>query len=394
MKDVRLTASTILRVFYFCLFFSVGAFQFLNLYYGQIGFSQREIGILFAVGPFMMLVGQPFWGYVSDRWDAPKWVLGILLSGSALTALGFLLTDRFSLYLVLNVFYWFFQSAINPIIDSTALKLLPDKNQYGSIRMWGALGYALSVVIVGWLLDVVGLFSLFIIHACLLIFTLAIGLQLPIKRGNEIKFDWKEATQLFKSKPYVAFLVFNFLLQLTVSINNSFYGLYLKELGVGVTMVGVALLIKSILEVPFFGLSNRLITRFSFRFLFALGAFVYALRWLILGISTATSLLIISQVLLSLSFSLLSFTSVLFVDRIMPDHYKSTGQTLYWATSMGISGVVGNVLAAWFLNNYSMGEMYRWITAMALLAGLIIWFSLGREESKAHRKKTTKEMKM
>ena len=256
--------------------------------------------------------------------------------------------------------------------------------------MWGALGYAIAVLSVGWLLDQIGLSLLFVVHAGILLLTLLIAVNLPIKQGRGIEFKWKEAMVVFKSAPYVSFLLFNFLLQLTVSAHNSFYSLYLKQFGIGLTMVGFALLLKSILEIPFFATSNWFLKRFSFRFLLALVAVVYAARWLILGVSTSPFLLIASQVLLSLSFSVHSFTAVVFVDQVMPDKYKSTGQTLYWATSFGLSGVAGNVLAAWFLNHFSIGAMYQWITGIVLIAALIIWVSIRNLESNVNNKQSVR----
>nr|UOK56145.1 MFS transporter [Bacillus sp. OVS6] len=167
------------------LFLSVGSLQFLNLYYLDFGLSKAEIGVLFGVGPLIMICSQPLFGFLTDYWDAPKRTLFLTLLGSAITVLFYPLSMDFEHLLILTIIYSIFQSAVIPIADSTALELLQERNDFGKIRLWGSLGYALGVILIGKILDLFGLPLMFVLHCSLLLLSLLLAISLPIKKGQK-----------------------------------------------------------------------------------------------------------------------------------------------------------------------------------------------------------------
>ncbi|MDC3418041.1 MFS transporter [Aquibacillus salsiterrae] len=371
----------LMRTFYFNFFLSVGAFQFVNLFYVNFGLNSGQIGLLFAIGPFVLMFAQPLWGLITDFLGSPKLTLIIMTIGATITALFFPLATGFTHLLLLNIGYFFFQSAIPPIADVTVISLLDDTDDYGKIRLWGSLGYAVSVLVIGRLLDLFGLTTLFFLHSAFLLVAFLLVLKIPIKANSKKRFKAVEAVGLFKNRTFIALLLFSFFLQLTVHANNSFYAIYLQNLGSTVTIVGIALLIKSILEIPFFAMSKKLMDKYSYPVLLSLVAVMYAIRWLFLGFSNEISVLVGSQILLSLSFSIQYFVAVAYVNAITPPNYRATGQTIYWAVTLGLSGVVGNLLAGWLLNYVTISSMYKIAMVVALLAVPLIWLKPFIEES-------------
>ncbi|PAV31241.1 hypothetical protein CIL05_00880 [Virgibacillus profundi] len=364
---------SLLKVYYFIFAFGTGAFQFLNLYYVDVGLTTAQIGILFAVGPFVMIFAQPFWGMLTDYWGSPKITLFIMIIGSLATALFFPFSFEFEQLLYLNIIYFFFQSSIPPIADATALSLLDDRNDFGKIRLWGSFGYAVGVMSVGKILDLFGLQLMFILHSCFLLIALLLALRLPIKKGGKKDFSIQKAVSLFKNPAFIMFLLFSFLVHLTVHANNSFYAIYIQNMGATLTIVGFALLIKSIFEIPFFAISSKLMSRFSFPFLLSTAAIIYAFRWLILGYSDGLQILVWSQILLSLSYAIQYFVSVAYVDVIAPERYRATGQTFYWAVTFGLGGLVGNILAGFLLDYVEIDEMYRLAGLLSLASVILLW---------------------
>lgn len=377
----------ILKTFYFCFSLSIGSLQFLNLYYGEIGLAKGQIGMLFAIGPLVMIVAQPVWGVLTDLWDRPKATLLLTLLGSACTAAFFPFAYDFHHFVILNLFYWFFQSSINPIADSTALALLVDRNDFGKIRLWGSLGYAIGVISIGRILDFIGLEFMFLLHSGVLLITLLVLLRLPIQKGEKKHFLIKEAAGLLKNQAFVLFLFFNFLLQLTINANNSFYGIHMQSLGASITIVGFTLLLKSIWEIPFFAVSGKLMKRFSYPMLLSFAAFIYACRWSVLGFSDNLQVLIWTQILLSFSFSIHYFASVAYVDVLTPQNYRATGQTLYTAVTLGLGGVTGNLLGGWVLNHFAAETMFQLTTILALAGIPFLWMEKKDSSIKVSREK-------
>lgn len=362
-----------LKAFYLFYFIGFGALQFLNLYYANSDLMVGQIGVLFAVGPFVMIFAQPLWGMLTDYFHAPKVILFIIILGSACTSLFFPFANQFEHFFILNIIYFFFQSAIPPIADSTAMGLLDNRNEFGTIRAWGSFGYAVGVLCVGWLLDLFGIPLLFILHSTFLIIALLYAMKLPIKQSPQKRFKLSEAMGLFSNRTFIFFLLFSFFLHLPVHANNSFYAIHLQDFGATITLVGLALLIKSILEVPFFAMSKQLLNRYSFAVLLSVAGLTYAARWFVLGISDQLHVLVWSQALLSLAYSIQYFTSIAYVDFITPVKYRATGQTFYWAITYGLSGVSGNLLAGWLLDFMTVQTLYQFATIMSVLSITFIW---------------------
>jgi len=145
----------------------------------------------------------------------------------------------------------------------------------------------------------------------------------------------------------------------------------------------LALLIKFIFEIPFFAMSKKFMSRYSYPMLLTLVALIYTIRWMILGVSDDLYILVWSQILLSLSYSLQYFVSVAYVDFITPEKYRATGQTIYWAVTFGLGGLIGNVLAGVILNNVTIGGMYRLSAGVTLICITFLWMKPKKGENKS-----------
>lgn len=363
----------LLSIFYFLFSLGIGSFQFLNLYYVDFGLTNGQIGVLFAIGPLVMIFSQPFWGLLTDYLNTPKTTLFTMLIGSAGIALIFPFANSYSYLIVLNIAYFFFQSSVPPIADATTLALLKERNDFGKVRLWGSFGYAVGVMVIGSLLDVFGLKLMFILHSSILVLTLLLIMRLPIQNGRRNQFSIKEAIFLFRNPSFVLILLFSFLVYLPAHANNSFYTIYLQNIGATITIIGFSLLIKAILEIPFFAMSNKLMSRFSYPGLLTFAALIYGLRWLIIGTTDHLQILVWSQVLLSLSYTIQYFVSVKYVDLITPIEYRATGQAFYWTVTLGVGGLLGNVLAGWVLKYIEIPQMYQFAVVISLLSIILLW---------------------
>lgn len=71
------------KSFYFFYFAASAAlFPFLVLYYEQLGFSGRQIGLLAGLPPILILLGASFWGGVADAIQKHKQVLTLAIGAT------------------------------------------------------------------------------------------------------------------------------------------------------------------------------------------------------------------------------------------------------------------------------------------------------------------------
>ncbi len=74
----------------------------------------------------------------------------------------------------------------------TAISIIGSRKDFGKIRLWGSIGYAVGVVAIGRLLDIFGLDIMFVLHSSLIVFALILALQLPVQTAKKKAVSFKE----------------------------------------------------------------------------------------------------------------------------------------------------------------------------------------------------------
>ncbi len=141
-----------LQEFYLLSFFAVGSLTpLLSVYLNdEAGLNGMQIGTIMSIGPIVMMVLQPIWGMICDRTGKPEVVLFIASAAAGLFGLSYVLADSYYGLLMVSILLAVFQSAIIPVSDSISLQYTTRvKGNYGKVRMFGSLGFAVAVFLMG-----------------------------------------------------------------------------------------------------------------------------------------------------------------------------------------------------------------------------------------------------
>ena len=131
--------------------------SFLPLYLHYRGLNGTEIGWVLAVESCASLLAQPIWGYLSDKFKTVRKILFICVIGLLIGSSIFFQMDTLSTILITGAAFYFFATPIGALSDSLAQRRADELNiSFGSIRMWGSVGFAISALIVGRILDQFG----------------------------------------------------------------------------------------------------------------------------------------------------------------------------------------------------------------------------------------------
>lgn len=132
--------------------------SYLPLYLKYKGLDGTEIGWVLAVGPLASIVAQPFWGYMSDKYKTVKRILQICIVGLLVTSVLFFQMDALIAILLMGAVFYFFVTPIGALGDSLAQRRADDLGvSFGTIRMWGSVGFATSSLVIGEILTRVGI---------------------------------------------------------------------------------------------------------------------------------------------------------------------------------------------------------------------------------------------
>jgi PPP family 3-phenylpropionic acid transporter len=363
-----------LSAFYGVYYATVGAFiPYWPLYLSQIGYSAAQIGAAFALLGLVRIATPVIWGWLMDRSGRRMpWIVGTQLISFALFSLipG---ASSFTVMLVLHAAYALFWNAALPAFDVVTLNHIEGtRMDYSRIRLWGSVGFVLSVAGLGPVFDFAGLDTLpWIVGAGMLGMAL-LGLCIPDK-GHARREDDNESSLLdvLRRPAVIALLAAAFLSQFSFAPYYSFFSIFLEGNGYARSSIGYYWALGVAAEVVVFIYAGRLIARYGARSILLLALASTALRWALLAMFVdIASMLALSQILHLSSFGLYHTASVWFVHRLFPGRLQGRGQALLAAVSFGLGGSLGSFLAGQLWESTSG----QWVYAAAALSALIGWW--------------------
>jgi len=370
----------VLRGLYF-LFYGSGAswYPFFNVYLQQVGLSGVQIGTLSAIRPAVMVLTQPLWGVVADLWG--RWrTLFLTMLLAAVSVLGFAWGAGFWFLLLWTVLQAFLSNPVGPLVDSLVLDYLESESglSYGRLRLWGAVGWALLSYVAGRVITGRDMRLIFVCGAVLMLSGWGLALCTPRKTGATTHTpgsDWRGIGPLLRNRRLVTFLILVALLYVGASPAFSFFSVYMNELGASRQMIGLALGIQGLSELPVYLVANAVIKRLGLTKTLVVTFVVMSARALLYSWISEPTLAVMLQ-LAHGSFSLFLVASVEYVNRTVPSVWRATGQSLFWAAHMGLGAILGNLLAGVLYDRVGAQGLFRWsgfiILAVALVAAVAL----------------------
>ena len=372
-----------LASFYLFYFALLGATApYMALYFSHLGFSAARIGELIAIPMLMRCVAPNVWGWLGDYTGRRLTIVRFgALCGLACFSL-ILVDTSYAWVAMVMALYAFFWHAVLPQFEVITLTHLQGQtSRYSQIRLWGSIGFILSVVVLGRMLE---WFSLD--HYPQLLLVILIGIVAsswwvpnaqPVAPGVRVAGDGF-LRQLIRPG-VLAFYVSVALIQLCHGPYNTFLTLHLEHLGYTRGMIGLLWALGVIAEVLMFMLMSRVLQRFSVRQVLMTSFVIAALRWLLLGnLADHLAILIVAQLMHAATFGSFHASAVHFVQRSFGPRQQGQGQALYAALS-GTGGAMGALYAGYSWN--ALGASWTFaIASLAAVAAAVLTATCMKEE--------------
>lgn len=361
--------------FYFMYFGALSFLMpFLALYYQSAGYSGSQIGLLTGIAPLITLVGGPFWTGVADSTRRHK----TIITAAIATAIGLALlvphVNNFAILFGLVVLFSFFSSPIVSLADSATMFMLgEEKHRYGQIRLWGSVGWGLIALLAGNIIEQFGLDWPFYGYAigmggALLV---AIALHFPLQK-TAASFK-KGISTLLSSKNWMLFLLMVLLGGIGMATVNSYLFVYMGNLGLNNTLMGLALTISTLSEIPVMFFASRFLKRFNPRDLLLASLIIIGARLLLYAVSTQAWQILLIQLIHGFTFPLIWMAGVSYADKVAPPGLSATAQGMFGSTLMGVGAALGGLLGGLLLQYFNPAGMYL-ITGITLLVGALLFF--------------------
>ncbi|MGM0876376.1 MAG: MFS transporter [Bacillota bacterium] len=351
--------------------------SFFPIYFQDKGFTSSQIGWFLAIGPFVGLIAQPVWGYTSDKYKTVKKVLFSCLVGLVASVFWLFQIDSFLWVLIAGSVFFFFFSPIIPLADNLGKRQSQLHSvTFGSIRMWGSIGFALFSLISGFLLSTFGIGFLVIPMTVLTILTCFLSLLLSDAKAGNKKVNYKNIGLLFKDPTLLAFFFLISLVMLTHRTSDSYISLYLFELGGNEMLVGWIWFIGVSSEALLFFLSSKWFRSSSPIIYLIIAAFLYVIRWILTAFVQDPTMLLCIQVLHGICFSIAFLGALEYLYKVIPEEMQATGHMVFVGISFGLTGIIGSSIGGIIFENFGGTTLYLLlaVTAFTGMLGLILFY--------------------
>lgn len=315
---------------------------YMVLFYQSLGFNGPQIGLVSGITPLITMLFAPFWTGLADASGRHRLILGLTLLGAALTITIFSSFTAFIPILLLAVFYAAFTAPANAFADSATMYMLRDeKEKYGQVRVGGTIGFGISALLAGMLVESFGLKVAFYGCAVLLLASLAFSQKLvhnPHRPSHQAGADFR----LLLSNPrWLLFLAMAFAGGISIAGNNTYFFPYLKELGAPESLMGLAMTLGTLTEIPVLFFGHHLLRRFKPYGLLILAMLLTATRLLLFAAANTPPQILVIQLLNGFTFPAMWIAGVAYVDEIAPPGLSATAQGMFGAMVFGFGAAVG-----------------------------------------------------
>lgn len=228
---------------------------FLPLFLHNQQFSTVEIGTIMGVAPIISIIAQPFIGFLSDKYKTIKGLLIVLYFSVIAASFGLFFNGEFWIVFLSFLLFHFALSPCTPLIDSMSIRSLGPKrrHEYGKIRLWGSVGFAVTAGVSGPLLAWIGLDKIYILFWVVTLSLIFLVLFLKDQNQSSEPVNLKGVGEVIKNRPFVMFLLLCLLVMIPHRANDTMVVLHLENLGATTLMIGMAFGLAAISEVPEIG---------------------------------------------------------------------------------------------------------------------------------------------
>ncbi len=367
-----------LSLFWFFYLGGLGIFfPYYSLYLREnAGLTGTQVGVVLATLPLVGMVAQPLWGQVADRTGARSTILSLLAFGAAVGLAALAAVRGFPAFVLTTAALATCSTAVVPMSVSVSLAALRDQgpHAFGLVRVWGTLGFLLFVVGFPWALNHLqrmwglsaepggpsepGLHIMFLVSSALALAAALVGPLLPRGGGVALRASRGDWPILFRQEGVVRLLLFALIGYLCLQGPMGLFPVYVRAHGGDMDTVGRMWIVMLMVEIPLVALSGAGLERVGARGLLAIGVLAGGVRWTICGLTDDIRIVYLAQSLHGVVVTGLILGGPLYLEAIVPERLRSTGQALLAMAGIGLGGIVSNTAAGWLLEHVGTDAPY------------------------------------
>jgi PPP family 3-phenylpropionic acid transporter len=373
---LSVSADKQITAFYILSFAAGGVIKpFLNLYLVEVGLGASQIGVIYGWASLGVVVLPPLIGLLADHTQRHRLILAVITVIKGLSAPLMLLSSAWG-WLVLLVGTRVVTAGISDgLLTPLTLAYLKENNRQnlGAVRFWGALGFALTSLLAGWLARDTSVAILFPLAGLLGILAVPFVRALPQRISNRTADARPVSGLLPKSAHMWLLYAFVFLFAFTLSGPENFLNIHLVQgLGARNDFIGLIGAVLYLAPLAGYYLADKLIGEIGGALTMAISFFIYALTWFAYALIGRLIWALPLAILQGFGQALYIISMFILVNQIGSPERASTDVMLARVTVPGLACILAGPLSGWIYDQHGARMLFVLDGVIVLVATVLL----------------------
>ncbi|ADD69163.1 major facilitator superfamily MFS_1 [Denitrovibrio acetiphilus DSM 12809] len=366
-----------LSSFFFLHYATLGViFPFMGYFFKESGFSGTEIGLYMSIFPAAKFLVTNLWTLIFSKIRHKKIYIGtcILISSVSLIPLIYT-TDRF-IVAVIMVIFASTRTGVIPVMDSIAISM-DSVIAYGRLRLFGSVGFIITSIISGIMVDNLGLsgFIWTFTGAGILAALPAIALDYSSETFTPTKRSERKLTPeliIFFTGVTVYLASYSFL--------YNFFNITVSEAGYSQSWAGYMWAIGVLSEIFFLYNQDKVLKLFNVKTLIALSMLLAGVRYVVTGYSDSLWMLALFSTMNGFAYGTFHLGVMRYIRLHVPQRLKLKAQGIYSGVGFGLGSITGSALSGLTYDISGLTSVWMLAFGLSTAGAVIIYFFTGRKK--------------
>lgn len=344
----------------------------ISVYLMDRGFKASDVSLVVSASFLTSMITQPIIGKWNDEFDIKK-VNAILFVIVAIGGIVFMVSNSLFMIAVSYSVVLMMINGVNPVMEKIATA---SPYQYGKIRIWGTIGYALGSQFAGILYDLVALQAIFIVFVLAMILCIIglVGTEPDIKKEAAKENEKVKTLTLFKNKKFVYYLAICAIFYGVTNMSNTFVPSMLTDKGLDVDVTSTILSIAVFCEAPLVLFSNRFMDKIANKTLLIISISMVCLQCAVYGFNLPLIFIVLITFLAKHPSGMLYIMINLKVINTLIDENQQITALAYVATLKNLVAIIFQNVAGNILDVTTYSNLYLICFGWMLVALILVIF--------------------
>lgn len=344
----------------------------ISVYLMDRGFKASDVSLVVSASFLTSMITQPIIGKWNDEFDIKK-VNAILFVIVAIGGIVFMVSNSLFMIAVSYSVVLMMINGVNPVMEKIATA---SPYQYGKIRIWGTIGYALGSQFAGILYDLVAPQAIFIVFVLTMILCIIglVGTEPDIKKEAAKENEKVKTMTLFKNKKFVYYLAICAIFYGITNMSNTFVPSMLTDKGLDVDVTSTILSIAVFCEAPLVLFSNRFMDKTANKTLLIISISMVCLQCAVYGFDLPLIFIVLITFLAKHPSGMLYIMINLKVINTLIDENQQITALAYVATLKNLVAIIFQNVAGNILDVTTYSNLYLICFGWMLVALILVIF--------------------